>query len=170
MHDSRNKPREEITVLQCTDGRGACSPFFPGIFSKRLSRIWLSLSLWICRLSSGVHSCLVTELLSSTFLSFSQPSLETASLSGSSRLRISFEACSWLASTSSMSGRGSSSWFRSLICGFERSVFQDDLAGRERCKNHSFGHTWQEGQLSMSQQPQLWSGLRIFYGLEPIIQ
>lgn len=114
------------------------SPFFPGIFSRRLSRIWFSLSLWRCRRSSGLHSGLVSEGFSSPFFSASLLSLATGSLSGSSGLGSSPGACSGAPSTSSMRGRESSSWFKSLICGFERSDFQDDLAGEQGVKEQFF--------------------------------
>lgn len=118
------------------------SPFFPGIFSRRLSRIWFSLSLWRCRRSSGLQSGLVSEGASSPpFLSASQLSLGTGSLSGSSGLGSSPGACSGAPSTSSIRGRESSSWFKSLICGFERSDFQDDLAGEEGFKQQFFNHS-----------------------------
>lgn len=137
------------------------SPFFPGIFSRRLSRIWFSLSLWRCRRSSGLQSGLVSEGVSSPFLSLSQLSLGTGSFSGSSGLGSSPGACSGAPSTSSIRGRESSSWFKSLICGFERSDFQDDLAGEEGFKTavfHTFHlkgqfpwtHPWAGGSLELN--------------------
>lgn len=102
-------------------------PFFPGIFSRRLSKIWLSRSRWLCLRSSGVHAGWGSCPLSSGFLAPSLISAAAPSRSGSSRLGISLAACSWLARTSSIKGRASSSCPRSFRGGFGRSDFQDDL-------------------------------------------
>lgn len=123
--------------------RWRISPFFPGIFSRRLSRIWLSLSRWTCLRSSALH----TDPLSSPFFSAAQLSLGSASLSGSSSPGTSPGVCSWFPKTSSMSGRESSSWFKSFIWGFERSVFHEDLARKQRFKHH----VHPKGQLLASQ-------------------
>lgn len=89
--------------------------------------MWLSRSRWLCRRSSGEQAGCGSWCCSSGFRAPSLVSAPAPSRSGSAGLGIPSAACSWLARTSSIKGRASSSWPRSFRGGFARSDFQDDL-------------------------------------------
>lgn len=87
--------------------------------------MWLSRSRWPCRRSSGVQAGGGPRLPSSAFAP--SPAAAAPSRSGSSGPGTCSAARSWLARTSSIKGRASSSWPRSFRGGFGRSDFQEDL-------------------------------------------